>query len=144
MKRWIALFLLLTALPVLAIGCSGGELAVTGIWARSTASGQNGAVYFVIENQTGQDDTLMDVRGDTAEAVEVHLSQMDDKDVMTMERQESVSIPARSSVEFKPGGLHVMLIGLKKDLQMGDTFDITLVFQNAGEININVPVTDQP
>jgi copper(I)-binding protein len=144
MKRWIALFLFLTALPVLAIGCSGGELAVTGIWARSAASGQNGAVYFVIENQTGQDDTLMDVRGDTAEAVEVHLSQMDDKDVMTMERQESVSIPAKSSVEFKPGGLHVMLIGLKKDLQMGDTFDITLVFQNAGEININVPVTDQP
>jgi len=109
---------------------------------QATTVGQNDAVCFVIDNPTGQDDTLLEVRGDVAEAAEVHLSKMDENGVMSMERQESVSVPARSAVEFKPGGLHVMLIDLKNDLQIGDAFEITLVFQNMGEINLNVPVRE--
>lgn len=142
MKRLIVIFLSLAAIAMLTSGCRNGKLTVTDLWARSAAAGQNGVVYFVIDNQTGQDDTLLEVRGEVAEAVEVHLSKMDENGVMSMERQESIPVPARSVVEFKPGGLHVMLIALKNDLQTGDTFQITLVFQNAGEIELDVPVRD--
>jgi copper(I)-binding protein len=142
MKRWFFTLLLLTAISILITGCSGGEMTVTQGWARPAVTGQNGAVYFVINNKTGQDDTLLEVRGDVADAVEVHMSQMNETGVMSMERQVSASIPAGSSVEFKPGGLHVMLIGLKKDLQPGDTIDIALDFQNAGEVYLSVPVRE--
>lgn len=132
-------------LAALIGGCgNSGELAVENIRARSAASGQNGAVYFVIDNKTRQDDILLEVRGGIAEAVEIHLSEMDENSVMSMARQESVSVPARNTVEFKPGGLHIMLIGIKNELQAGDTFEVTLVFQNAGEVDLTVPVTDQP
>jgi copper(I)-binding protein len=132
-------------LAALIGGCgSSGELTVANIRARSAASGQNGAVYFVVDNQTQQDDILLEARGDVAETIEIHLSSMDENSVMSMQQQASVSIPARSTVEFKPGGLHIMLINLKNELQTGDIFEITLVFQNAGEIVLNIPVTDQP
>ncbi len=144
MKRWIVLLILLAVLVVFVSGCRSGELTITDIWARSASAGQNGAIYFVIDNPTGQADTLLDIRGGVSDVVEVHLSQMDENGVMSMERQESVSVPARGVVEFKPGGLHVMLISLKNDLQIDDTFEITLVFQNAGEIRIQTPVGEQP
>ena len=140
MKRWIVLTLFFVTMAVFASGCSRGELAITDIRARPAMAGQNGAVYFVIDNQTRQDDTLLEVRGDVAETVEVHLSKMNENSVMSMEHQESVSIPARSTVEFRSGGLHVMLIYLKSELQIGDPFELTLVFQNAGEVKISVIV----
>ena len=62
--------------------------------------------------------------------------------VMMMVQQENVPVSAESQVEFKPGGLHVMLIGLKQDLNPGDTFAVTLNFENAGEITLDVPVRE--
>jgi copper(I)-binding protein len=142
MKRLFVLFLFLTALAVITSGCSSGKLLVTDVWSRPATSGQNGAVYLVIDNQTGQNDSLQEVRGDIAEFIEVHLSQMDENGAMSMQRQESVSIPSQKTVEFKPGGLHVMLINLKDDLQIDDSFKITLVFQTQGEVILDVPVRE--
>jgi len=61
--------------------------------------------------------------------------------VMTMVQQENVPVAAQSQVEFKPGGLHVMLIGLSQDLNPGDTFAIRLNFEKAGQITLDVPVS---
>ena len=140
MKRFMIMLFFLTTIAALASGCSGGELTVTDSWARPAQAGQNGAVYFVINNQTRQPDTLLAVRGEIADALEVHLSTMDDNGVMAMQRQETVTVPARENVTFEPGGLHVMLIALENDLQSGERFPVTLVFQNAGEILLEVPV----
>lgn len=104
--------------------------------------GQNSAAYFVIENGTASADTLLSVSTEIAEVAEAHMSMLDANGVMSMQMQEAVSIPARETVEFKPGGLHVMLINLKQDLKTGDTFTLTLNFKEAGRIVIEVPVQE--
>lgn len=75
--------------------------------------GQNGAIYFVVENGTNEDDTLLSAYTDIASSAEIHMSMMDDQSVMSMQMQEAVQIPAGDSVTFKPGGLHIMLVDLK-------------------------------
>ena len=62
--------------------------------------------------------------------------------VMMMVQQENVHVGAQSQIEFTPGGLHVMLIGLNQDLNPGDTFQVTLNFENAGRITLDVPVRE--
>lgn len=62
--------------------------------------------------------------------------------VMMMVQQENVPVSAESKVEFKPGGLHVMLIGLKQDLNPGDTITVTLNFEKVGQITLDVPVRE--
>jgi hypothetical protein len=65
---------------------------------------------------------------------------MGDDMVMVMQQQNSVAIPAGGITQFRPGGLHVMVISLNEDLLEGATFPLTLVFENAGEIDLDVPV----
>jgi len=62
---------------------------------------------------------------------------------MTMREVEFVELPAGTTVELKPGGYHIMLIGLKAPLELGSTIQITLVFENAGEITVDVPVLEE-
>lgn len=140
------IFLVLgSVLPLLAACQSSritiGVLEVKDAWARPAAAGDNGAVYFIIENGTSQDDALLSARADIATAVELHLSQMDG-DHMSMHEQEQVVLPAREAVEFSPGGLHVMLVDLTRGLKTGETFDMTLRFEHVGEKNITVTVKD--
>ena len=71
------------------------------------------------------------------------MSQMDSSGVMSMQPQQSVEIPASDTVEFKPGGLHVMLINLNQDLALGNTILLTLKFEKAGEITLEVPVEER-
>jgi len=60
--------------------------------------------------------------------------------VMMMVQQENIPVSAQNQIEFKPGGLHVMLIGLNQDLNTGDVFQVTLNFEKAGQITMDVPV----
>jgi periplasmic copper chaperone A len=110
-------------------------------WARPAAQGGNGAVYFVI--RSSQADEIVDVTSDVAEAAEMHESMMSG-DVMEMHHLESVPLGAGEQVTFEPGGLHIMLIGLKRDLSIGDEFEITLHFKNYQDIQLSVPVQDVP
>ncbi len=142
MKRWLTLFVFSLFTLALLSACSAKELTVRDAWSRPAAQGGNGAVFFVIDNPTAQDDILMGVQTDIAMMASLHRSIMNG-DVMKMEPQESVSVPAKGQVAFKPGDYHVMLMNLKQDLNVGDTFTITLQFKNAGEITLEVPVQEQ-
>ena len=71
------------------------------------------------------------------------MSMMDDNSVMSMQMQEALAIPAQQEIIFKPGGLHVMLVGLTQDLKLGDTITLTLNFKEAGSLTIEVPVREQ-
>jgi len=99
------------------------------------------AVYFVVVNDGGQPDALIRAVSDVAEKVELHETRMEG-DVAKMQPVPRVEIPARGRVEFKPRGLHVMLIGLKRELQVGDTFTLTLRFEKSGEIPVTVTVKE--
>lgn len=138
------ILILILAMTLSLSACGGTEqgIEVREAWMRPAAQGENGAVYFVIHNR-GPQDTLTGVSSDIAEAVEMHESTMSG-DVMQMHRLDSVPLAASSEIKFEPGGLHVMLIDLKKDLKIGDEVEITLHFTNFEDIDVTVPVSDMP
>jgi len=114
-------------------------LQVKDAWARPGLAGGNSGAFFVIDNP-GAADTLLSASSDVANAVELHKTVMEDG-VMQMIQQNSVPVP-KGETAFAPGGLHVMLIGLNNDLPVGDSFDVTLNFEAAGEQTITVEVKE--
>jgi hypothetical protein len=68
---------------------------------------------------------------------------MSDDDMMIMQHQMSVELPANDETSFEPGGLHVMLINLQRELKDGETIRVTLNFKNAGEMELEVPVRQE-
>jgi hypothetical protein len=83
------------------------------------------------------------VSSNIAEAVELHESKMSGE-VMQMQQVDAIPLERSTEIRFEPGGLHVMLVGLKKDLQVGDEVEVTLHFTNFEDLNVTVPVSDMP
>jgi len=128
------------AFVLAACGASGsGELGVNDVWARPGLADGNSAVFFVIDNP-GAEDFLLSASSDVAGAVELHKTVMEN-DAMKMVQQMNVPVPTGETV-FKPGDLHVMLIGLKNDLNPGDEFTLTLNFEKAGKKTLSVIVQE--
>lgn len=133
--------LLLATLLISACGAPKA-INVQNTWARPANVGENGAAYFVIENNTAEADTLLNVSSNIAAATEVHMSMADGNGVMSMQMQQSTLISVKEIVEFKPGGLHVMFVNLKQDLKVGDAITLTLNFENTGSLTVEVPVQE--
>jgi copper(I)-binding protein len=74
-----------------------------------------------------------------AEVVELHTHVMDGT-IMRMRKVDAIDVTGGSTTELKPGGLHVMLIGLKAPLKAGEKFPLTLKFERAGEVKLDVEV----
>jgi copper(I)-binding protein len=140
MKVFVSVFA--SILISLTIGACGKVEAidVQDAWARPGFRGDNSAIYLTITNSSNREEGLLGAVSDVAAAAEIHLSKMDAQGIMTMERQDLVIIPKDDSVEFSPGGLHIMLVNLVKDLSVGDSFPITLEFRRAGDITVEVEV----
>ncbi|RJP49594.1 MAG: copper chaperone PCu(A)C [Anaerolineaceae bacterium] len=142
MKKFL-MFVLAGTLLLSACGAPmEGSMEAKDAWARTGMKDGNSAAYMMLANGAGQDDELVGASSDAANAVEVHLSQMGADGVMQMLQQESVAVPAGGMLELKPGSYHVMLIGLKQDLNVGDSITLTLHFKNNGELTLTVPVKD--
>ncbi len=125
----------------LAHDYEAGELHIGHPWARTTApQQQNGAAYFVVTNQGDTADRLVDAESPVASRVELHTHQADDAGVMRMRQVEAIELPAGEPTALAPGGLHVMLIGLESPLVEGETFPLTLVFEAAGAVEVEVQV----
>ena len=140
MKTLVRILILLVILIIISACSNTGILSVEDEWARPGFQGDNSAIYLTIRNPTDQADILIDAQSEVAKTTEIHLSKMDSSGIMTMEHQDQVLIPANDSVEFAPGGLHVMLVNLVQDLSVGDSFSISLLFQEAGELTVEVEV----
>ena len=93
-----------------------------------------GGGYFTIVNFGETDDSLIAVKADFPKVM-VHKSEETDG-IARMMHVDRVEIPAGETVEFAPGGYHVMFMGLPGPLQAGDSFPATLVFETAGELEI--------
>jgi copper(I)-binding protein len=113
--------------------------AAMGDGAMAAASGGTSAAYLVIKNSGGTADALIKAESDVADSVELHTMVMEG-DVMKMSPVEKIDIPANGAAELKPGGFHVMLIGLRHDLKEGEVVKLTLTFQNSGPIQVEAPV----
>lgn len=113
-------------------------------WARASATSQAkaGAVYLKLENTTSSDITLTGASTTVSKKAELHTHIMSDNGVMKMRPVEGgVQVPANQSVELKPGGLHIMLMGLTAPLSEGEVFDITLTFSDGSSGTVAVEVT---
>ncbi len=140
MKK-LLFFLLGVGLVLAACQPGASQLVVQNVWARPAAAGENGAVFLTITNAWPEDDALLSASSSVAAAVEIHRSTMQDG-VMSMTPQERVDLPSGQEVVFEPGGLHIMLINLQQDLDPGDTFEITLHFENLPAQTVTVTVRE--
>ena len=132
---------LMLALSTAAPAIAQTTPKVEGAWARPTVAGQAGGGGFLkITSATA--DRLVSASAPISKTVELHTMQMDG-DVMRMREIPAIEIPAGQTVELKPGGLHVMFIGLTQTLDNGASFPLTLRFEKAGEVKVDVQVRNQ-
>jgi periplasmic copper chaperone A len=139
----LALIVVLFALAPGAFAQGGGTstIAVEGPWARATPGGaRTGAVYMTLANKTNASDRLTAASSDVAAEVQIHEMSVVNGIMKMRQLTDGLAIPAGGSVTLKPGSYHVMLIGLKKPLTVGETFPLTLTFQKAGNISVTVQV----
>lgn len=139
MKR--VFLIVLTAILLLGACDTATGITVKDAWARPAAAGSNGAVYFLLQNHSADADELTGISSEIAEAVEMHESTMAG-DVMQMQHVMSIAVKGKESIEFAPGSLHVMLVGLKQELKPGNEFQITLMFARQADIAVTVQVQE--
>ena len=116
-----------------------GALTVGHPYARFTVDGQTAGGGFLSIDNGGAADRLVGASAPVAERVELHTMRMEG-DVMRMRRVEGIDVPANGLVEMGPGGHHLMFMGLKAPLKVGEKFPMTLKFQKAGELRVEVQV----
>ncbi|MEZ4728063.1 MAG: copper chaperone PCu(A)C [Caldilineaceae bacterium] len=104
--------------------------------------GVNSAVYMTIRNPGNQADRLIKAESDAATVVELH-NVANNNGVMSMFPVEEVAVPAQGEAVLKPGSYHVMLIGLTRDLTVGDTVTVTLTFEQAGATTVAAEVRER-
>ena len=116
-----------------------GGISIGHPYARATLPGQRtGGAYLRLENRGGAD-RLVAVRAGVSAGVELHDMRMEG-DVMRMREVDAIEVPSNQAVVLQPGGLHIMLVGLKAPLKEGDRFAMTLRFAQAGEVTVEVAV----
>jgi copper(I)-binding protein len=109
-------------------------------WARATPSGaKTGAVYLTLMNNGSASDRLLSATTPVADKVQFH-SSTEENGVSRMREMRSVEVAPGASVTFSPGGMHIMVVGLKQPLKEGQTFPLTLNFEKAGNEDVSVPV----
>ena len=117
-------------------------LKVEGAWARPTVQGQDAGGGFLKITGGATADKLVSASAAVSKTVELH-SMVMEGDVMRMREIGVIDVPAGKTVELKPGGLHVMFIGIAQPLKNGDSFPLTLRFEKAGEVKVEVKVMTQ-
>ena len=137
MRHLLALFLLLgAALPVRA---AEDSIHVEHAWSRAAAAGRVGVLYLTVTD-TGAADRLVGVDTEIADKAELHES-LSENGVMKMRPVQSVPVKPGEPTVLKPGGYHVMLMGLRRELRDGDSFPVTLHFASGGAVTTTANVS---
>jgi copper(I)-binding protein len=122
----------------LAATLSLAQVKAEGAWARPTVPGQQaGGGYIALTSAAA--DRLVGGSTPMAQRLELHVMAMQG-DVMQMRQVDAIELPAGKQVELKPGGLHLMFIGLKQPLPLGSKVPVTLKFEKAGELKVEFEV----
>ncbi|HJV60493.1 MAG TPA: copper chaperone PCu(A)C [Albitalea sp.] len=122
-----------------AQGAQPDKIAIEGAYARATAPGQPAGGAFLQLDNHGSADRLVAASAPVSRSAELHVSRMEG-DVMRMRQVDAIDLPAGQSVQLAPGGTHIMLMGLKGPLTEGQHFPLTLRFEKAGEVTVDVTV----
>lgn len=116
-----------------------GALTIGHPWTRAAGAQANGAAFMTLRNAGSQADRLVTASTPFARTVELH-THMREGEVMRMRPVRDIPVPAGETVRLRPGGLHIMLIGLTEPLQQGREAPLTLRFAEAGEVTIQLEI----
>jgi len=139
----VATSLSLGAILALTPGVLASDVMVMGAFARASGvtTATSGVVYMTLTNQGAAADTLISITTPAAGMAMLHESTTQDR-VASMKEMSGLEIPAGGIVEMKPGGLHIMLMGLNGPLKKGDTLKLTLNFEHAGAVAVDAKIGD--
>lgn len=129
----------LVALPARARDYTAGDLAIMHPWTRAAGARANGAAFMRLRNTGAQPDRLISASTPAARVVELH-TMIRDGDVMRMRPVTDIAVAPGQTVELRPGGFHVMLIGLTGPMAQGGRVPLTLRFERAGEVQVELSV----
>jgi periplasmic copper chaperone A len=118
-----------------------GPLRIEGAWARATPpAGKVAGAFVTLVNTGAAPDRLVSATSPVAGRVELH-THIKDGDVMRMREVEGgIPLPPGDTVKLQPGGLHIMLLAMNQGLAAGSSFPLTLTFEKAGSVQVDVPV----
>ena len=114
----------------------GGEIVIKEQWLRPSAKKMTTALYFTIVNETDEPDTLYSVESDISEKIEIHET-YSSGDMMGMREIRLIVIEAGNEVKLEPGGKHIMIMKLIRDINIDDVVHFKLYFKNAELIKIS-------
>lgn len=118
----------------------GADVEIDGAYAMASIPNvPNSAAFFVIKNNSDKDIAITSANSDIAEKNELHTHIKENK-MIKMMKIEKLVVPAKSSLELKSGGEHIMLMGLKKELKAGDEINLELSFSDGDKKSIKVPI----
>ena len=137
MKKITALLVALCATTAFSQNAKVGAITIDHPWARATPGAVKNSAAFMSFDNKGAADKLISVTGDVAKEIQIH-SMITEAGVMKMREIKSLDIPANGKAELKPGGFHVMLIGIPDGLKEGTKFPLKLKFEKAGEVTVQV------
>ncbi len=130
------------SLGALAEDAKVGQVMIGAPWARVTLQDRPAAAYMKIHNMGDAADMIVAASSPLAERVEMHTHTMTDG-VMKMRKVEGIELPAKAHTELKPGGLHLMIFGLKQAVKKGEMIPIKMTLKAAGEVEIKAMVGDK-
>ena len=117
-----------------------GNVMIHDGWARaSIGNAPNSAAYMTLMTRGDAADKLLGAKTSLAETAELHTHIMDG-DIARMRQVEAIEIKPGEPVTLEPGGLHVMLMGLTENLEAGGVLPLTLTFEKAGDVAMEVPI----
>lgn len=131
---------LAAANPVFADEFRAGDIIVSEPFARASAGlAKNGAVYLTINNTGSQTDRLVKATTTVAKMAQIHTTLMENG-VMKMRPIGAIEVKPGEHAALRPGGLHIMLMGLQARLVEGQTIAVSLTFEKAGTVEVDVPI----
>lgn len=117
------------------------DIVVENAWSRaSIGTSRPGVAYMTIRNEGGELVALTGIQTDLAMMPEIHLTSTNAEGVSSMAPAGEIEIAAGEAVALEPGGLHAMLMSLQRPMTEGESFTLTLVFSDGGEVSVEVPI----
>jgi len=137
----LAALVAILALPAFALDYKLGAIEIGHPWSRATPpTAESGGGFLAITNTGTTPDRLIAVKSPAADKVEIHEMKMDGNIMRMREVEKGIEIPPGATVELKPGGFHVMFMGLRAPFAKDAKVPLTLVFEKAGSIDVELMV----
>ncbi|SIS59815.1 copper chaperone PCu(A)C [Neptunomonas antarctica] len=134
--------ILLTTILLAASHFTYADVIIESAYVRAVPPGQmNSAAFMQLKNKGEHEITLTKASSDVAKNVELH-THINDNGIMRMRKINDIKVPAGKIISLQPGGMHIMLIGLTRNLNIGDNIGLSLEFSDGTQQSLEIPVKD--